>query len=71
MSVYRNTCGRFAIELTDPSPMWVKITGRDGGDGFPCHITSVDLYDLRYLVERAIAAAEERERDLARRGFAP
>lgn len=54
MNVYHNRCGPFEIEVSEPSPMWVKIT-HDG------HIKATDLYDLRHLVERAIAAAEARD----------
>jgi hypothetical protein len=59
VSVFDKACGKFTVTVSDGWPMWVKL-GFDGAD-LGCSIRSTDLYDLRYLVDRAIAAAEERE----------
>ncbi len=67
MTVYRNRCGKFQINVRDPHPMWVEITDpEDADEGFPRHVTSADLYDLKHLVDRAIEAVEATERETAR-----
>lgn len=65
MSVYRNRCGKFELELTSPSPMWAKLYEAEDQEHLDMfrfiHATSADLYDLKHLIDRAIAAAEAEE----------
>lgn len=65
MSVYENACGKFWLEVGDPHPMWVQMDIE--GMKAPGRITSADLYDLKHLVDRAIAAVEAEERKIERR----
>jgi hypothetical protein len=62
MSVYKNTAGPFTIEVSEPSPMWVKIKCNTWRETEIEAVTTAALYDLRHLVDRAIAAAEAKER---------
>lgn len=64
MTVYVNECGKFAITISEPHPMWAEV--RIDGDRVPGHLTSADLYDLKHLIDRAIIAAEAKERDIDR-----
>lgn len=45
--------------------MWVKLTEPDG-EGFPRHVTSEDLCDLKHLVDQAMKAVEAEERRIER-----
>lgn len=54
MAVYENRAGRFVLTVSEPSPMWVSLADDEGFR----HIKSDDLYDLRHLIDRAIAAVE-------------
>jgi hypothetical protein len=61
--VYENKCGPFTLKVSDPHPMWVTIQHEQWGKGQEIDGARIEqLRDLKHLIDRAIAAAEERER---------
>jgi hypothetical protein len=50
--IYRNTCGKWQIEVADPHPAWITLTFEERGWTL---IKVEDLRDLRHLIDRAEA----------------
>jgi len=62
MAVYENKCGDFEIRVSEPHPAWVTIKCNNHREGEISGFDIRDLYDLQYLIHRAILAAGERGR---------
>jgi hypothetical protein len=67
MSVFDKTCGMFRLTVSEPSPSWVTIFPAEANEfDYDQHqlryIRLEDLHDLRYLIDRAIEAAERQSR---------
>lgn len=66
MSAFNKSCGEFEIDVGEPWPRWVTVRGEGGAIG---KFRSDQLYDLQYVVGRAIAFVETAEREtFSRRG---
>lgn len=69
MSTFEKSCGKFSMYVSPPSPNWVTIKWEDGelrradeeygNTASHPHIQIEDLRDLRYLINRALAAVGE------------